>query len=257
MFILRGMAEMLVRCAREVRPLRGACLLSVLCCYGLLAQPRDLRGSLELINAPPQSTPVSAVSFSILNLDNRMGSGTLPDANGEFTLRQVTPGRYSLEIPVPGRIVGLELGSRRLDPDVFEIRLEDSGPLRIVVSLETAVLVIDAKGSLPDDAEVVAVVCPQDPWLTLRNSCGVSPVQNGKAMFSYKQPGKYRAFVVNLRFAGDVAKYGPRDPEFLRDRARLFEVVTGQENRIVAEYLDAETVQRAVQTAESTSKGPR
>jgi hypothetical protein len=48
------------------------------------------------------------------------------------------PGRYSLNLPFPGRVQVLALGSKSLMPIGFELQAGEAGPLQIVVSLKTA-----------------------------------------------------------------------------------------------------------------------
>src|SRR5215469_16232062 len=126
--------------------MRFACCAVVLMACALVTGPRqppfdptqppfDLPGYLELVDRPPEATPVEAMMVSLhpLVLDYDVQAWT--DRDGKFVLKNVKPGRYSLTLPFPGRIRTFAIGPKKLVPDEFGLDSSDTGPLQIVVSL--------------------------------------------------------------------------------------------------------------------------
>jgi hypothetical protein len=88
--------------------MRFACCAVLLLAYGLVTgrtQPTfDLPGHLELVDRPPEATPVEAMMVSLHPLVLDYDVQARPDRDGKFVLKNVKPGRYSLTLPFPGRI---------------------------------------------------------------------------------------------------------------------------------------------------------
>lgn len=113
----------------------------------------DLPGSLELVDLPPEATPVEAMMVSLRPLVLGYEIQAWPDRNGKFVLKNVKPGRYSLTLPFPGRIRTFAIGSKELAPDGFELNSSDVGSLRIVVSEKTTKVSVKV-GGYPANAPV-------------------------------------------------------------------------------------------------------
>jgi hypothetical protein len=233
--------------------MRFACRAVVLMACGLAtvrAQPTfDLPGRLELVDRPLEATPVEAMMVTLHPLVLDYDIQAWPDQNGKFVLKNVKPGRYSLTLPFPGRIRTFAVGSKELAPDGFELDSSDAGPFRIVVSLKTSVVFVKVLGVPSRRGDVVALLAPADPYLTLRESCSYNTLAEPQTTFRWVTPGKYRIFIVDAQFQSDVSAYAPRFPDFLKDQATAVEVREEGETEATARYVDGETIKQAVRRA--------
>ena len=168
-----------------------------------------------------------------------------PDPKGVFVLKHVVAGRYALEVPVPGRIISFTQGSRDLAPADFALSPSEAGALRIVVSLKSSEVLVEALG-VPGNSKLVVVLAPADALLTLRESCSYNELRGSQTKFSYVPLGTYRVFVVDKEFANDISVYAPRFPAFLRDRSAPFAVSPEGVTKVTATYVDPETIRQAV-----------
>lgn len=209
----------------------------------------DLPGSLELVDRPPEATPVEAMLVSLHPLVLDYEIQARPDRDGKFILKNVKPGRYSLTLPFPGRIRTFAIGSKELTPDGFELNSRDEGSLRIIASLKSSKVSVKALGIPSGRTGVVALICPADPYLTLRLSCFSNALTEPRTTFTYVPLGKYRIFIVDTEFSSDVAGYAPRFPDFLMDQATPVEASEDGEKEVTATYVDGETIKRAIREA--------
>jgi hypothetical protein len=234
--------------------MRIACFVVALVMFGcsINAQTHssfDFRGTLELVDLPPQATPVEAMLVTLHPIEPGYEIHAQPDRDGKFVLKNVTSERYSLTLPFPGRIRTLTNGSKELAPDGFELSSTDRGPLRVVVSLKTSTLAVNARGMPNASGRVFVVLAPSDPYLTLRLSCISNALTGMQTIFRFIPPGKYRLFVADERFLSDIAAFAPRFPDFLIDHSTPVEVSEEGEANATATYVDGETIKQAVQKA--------
>jgi hypothetical protein len=209
----------------------ACCALAMVICSSLSSQTSstfDLSGRLELVDLPPDPTPVEAMLVTFRGLENGRVIQAQPNKAGIFALENVPPGRYALQLPFAGRIQTFTNGSRALAPDGFDLSSSRSGPIRIVVSLKTSVL-----------------LAPADLHLTLRESCISNALNGRETTFQFVPPGKYRIFVVDSALQNDIAVYAPRYPEFLKDRSTVVEIPQDG-TKATATYIDPETIKLAV-----------
>jgi hypothetical protein len=205
----------------------------------------DLPGYLELVDRPAEATSVEAMMVSLhpLVLDDVEAR---PDRDGKFVLKNVKPGRYSLTLPFPGRIRMFAIGSKELATDGFRLHSSDAGPLQIVVSLKTSIVSVKVRGFPSQCGDIVAMLAPADPYLTLRESCSFNTLAEPRTTFRWVPPGKYRIFIVDSQFQSDVAACAPRFADFLKDQATPVEVSEEGETEATARYVDGETVKLAL-----------
>jgi hypothetical protein len=206
----------------------------------------DLRGRLELVDRPPEATPVEAMLVSFHPLAGGYDLQVTPDHDGKFVLKNVRPGRYSLTLPFPGRIRTFSNGSSELDPDQFDLSSSDPGPLRIVASLKTSTLYVTARGVPDKSQKVIALLAPADHYLTLRLSCFSAPLKEPRTTFPFIPPGHYRLFIADSQFGSEITAYAPRFANFLKDHSTSLEVQEDGETKATATYVDGETIRRAV-----------
>jgi hypothetical protein len=209
----------------------------------------NLFGSLELVDMPPEATPVEAMMVGLhpLLLDSEIQAR--PGRDGKFVLKNVKPGRYSLRLPFPGRIRSFAVGPEKLAPDGFELKSSNVGFLRIIVSVKTSKVSVKVRGLAGQYTGAVALLSPSDPYLTLRDSCISNALTEPRTTFMFVPLGKYRVFIVDEKFQNDVAAYGPRFPEFLKDQATTVEVSEEDATEVTATYVDGRTVERAIHEA--------
>jgi hypothetical protein len=206
----------------------------------------DLPGYLELVDRPAEATPVEAMMVSLHPLVLDYDVEARPDQDGKFVLKNVKPGRYSLTLPFPGRIRTFATGSKELAPDGFRLDSSDAGPLQIVVSLKTSIVSVKVRGFPSQRGDIVAMLAPADPYLTLRESCSFNTLAEPWTTFRWVPPGKYRIFIVDSLFQSDVAAYAPRFADVLKDQATPVEVREEGETEATAGYVDGETVKLAL-----------
>jgi hypothetical protein len=230
-------------------PMRIACCaLAMVICSSLSSQTSstfDLSGRLELVDLPPDPTPVEAMLVTFRGLENGRVIQAQPNKAGIFALENVPPGRYALQLPFAGRIQTFTNGSRALAPDGFDLSSSRSGPIRIVVSLKSSALSVTAVGVPSNSNSVVVLLAPADLHLTLRESCISNALNGRETTFQFVPPGKYRIFVVDSALQNDIAVYAPRYPEFLKDRSTVVEIPQDG-TKATATYIDPETIKLAV-----------
>jgi hypothetical protein len=155
----------------------------------------QIAGKLEVLNPPPAATPVDQFRVSLQNLDSLKVVGAQPDKFGNFLLKQVTPGRYALDLPVIARIRTFALGSKTLNPHEFTLDSTDSSPMLIVLTGKKSSLFINVNG-IPNSVKASAWLVADDPYL--RRSAGYSiSVSGNGAEFGHTPPGQYQLFVVD------------------------------------------------------------
>lgn len=209
----------------------------------------DLPGRLELVDQPPEATPVEAMMVTLHPLVLDYEIQARPDRDGKFVLKNLKPGRYSLTLPFPGRIRTFAVGSNELAPDGFELDSSDVRPLRIIVSPKTSILSVRVRGFPSQRGDTVVLLAPADPHLTLRESCSSNTLTELQTTFQWVPPGKYRIFVVDSQFQSEVAAYAPRFPDFLKDQATPVEVREEGKTDATATYVNSETIKQAVRQA--------
>ena len=120
-------------------------------------------------------------------------------------------------------------------------------PLQIVVSLKTAVLLVDISGIPDTNPTVVAMVFPSDPYLMPPDSGVLNPVRAHQTEFRYLTPGDYRLFVVDEEF--NVAITSPTVRDALKVQATAVQVRDHGETSIRAKYLPPDSIRQAITAA--------
>jgi hypothetical protein len=230
----------------------GLMAMTALPFFGQLpaTQTRRIPGTLELTDKPPSVTPLEFLMVTIRQLHGGYRSDAQPDRNGNFTLTNVLPGQYSLNLPFPGRVRVFAIGSKSLTPDEFELAAGESGPLRIVVSLKTAVLSVDISGIPESHPTVIAVVYPADPYLMPPDSGILNPVSGHQTQFRYLTPGKYTLFAVDEEFKWALTSSAVRDA--LKDKATTVQVRDDGETKATVTYIAPDAAREAITAAKWT-----
>lgn len=203
-----------------------------------------LSGTLVLVDKPIAATPVEYLGVAIQQLHGGLRFDARPDHDGNFTLTNVPPGRYSLNLPFPGRVQMFANGSRSLMPDQFEFKAGESGPLRIVVSLKTSVLSVDVSGISTNTSPVIAVVYPADPYLMPPYSGILNRVSGHQTQFRYLVPGTYTLFVADEDFKWALTSPAVRNA--LKDKATAVQVRDDGETKVTTTCLTPDTVRQAI-----------
>ncbi len=223
---------------------RFSWLWIVVACAGMAFAQQDpsldLKGSLVLLDTTPDTTPVAALSVAIYSPATFAMYRAQPDETGRFELRDVRPGHYRLEMGVPSRLVNFTVGGRDVSPAGFALNPDTSGPMRIVLSMKTGALTVNAEGA-PSNAPLAAVLVPNDEFLTLHAQFS-SPVTGAAGRFPFVPPGAYRVFVVDADLSGDLGARAELR-EALQEQATAVEVVAGQDTRVAARYIDRALVE--------------
>lgn len=209
----------------------------------------DLPGTLRLVDTDPFTTPVEYLPVALRSLDRSTVVTAVPDRTGRFNLSGLVQGRYAFDLSFPGRFVSVTLGGNSIALPEFELRHEDHGPLDIAVSLKSSDLSVEVRGVPSRDGQVVAILAPADPALTLRYSCYLNPLSGSHTEFRFVPPGTYRLFIVDDAVKSDVSGYAPRFPNFLKEQAPTFAIARDGGTKVTATYIDATTVQDSVKRA--------
>ena len=176
-----------------------------------IAQPVpaiNLKGSLEIVDGTSDTTPVSALSVALYSPSTFATYRAQPDQNGTFELKGVRPGHYVLEISMPSRLRTFTIGGRESSPAGFELMAGEKGPMHIVLSVESGALTVDVQGAGDMKARLVAMLAPDDEFLTLHSQV-MNPVSAGTTQFRFQSPGRYLLFIVDAEFSRDLE--GRRD----------------------------------------------
>jgi hypothetical protein len=213
----------------------------------------NIPGTLELVDKPPAATPVEFLMVTIRQLHGGYRFDAQPDHDGNFTLREVPPGRYLLHLSFPCRIRSFVLGSRSLMPDDFELRAGESSPLRIVASLKTAVLSVDISGIPGNHPALFAVLYPADPYLMPPDSGIGNPVSGRETQYRFLTPGRYTLFVADEDFKWALTSPAVRNA--LEDKATAVQVRDDGETKVTTTYIAPDAVRQAITAA--NWKNPR
>lgn len=217
----------------------------------LMAQtpPFNLPGTLRLIDKPPESTPVEALSFRVHPLSGGYDISAQPDRDGKFVLRNVQPGRYSLTFPMPGRIASFVIGTEELNPFDFELPANEHGPLSIVVSMKSATATVRVIGLESGQSDALALLVPFDSRLTLQTSCYSSQLTGPNTTFRFVPAGRYRVLVFNHKYSQDVSLYAPRDPGFLSGESVTIDASPDADAEVSVSYIPNDKVEAAINAA--------
>ena len=205
----------------------------------------DVPGVVELVDRPPDATPVEAVLFCVHQMDGVLEYCAQPNPNGQFILTKVQPGRYSLKFSMPGRITSFTDGAVQIDPQEFELGPGSEGPIRLVVSMRFGEVSVTVRGIPSGHTNVVALLVPADNYLTLRAGY-VNSIRGPQIAFPFLPLGKYRIFIVDQEISGRVAGYAPHFPDFLKNEGTPVEVATASPAQATATYLEVEKVEQAI-----------
>jgi hypothetical protein len=218
---------------------------------GTRTGPRiSIPGTLGLVDKPPSATPVEFLMVTIQPPNGGYRFDAQPDHDGNFTLKDVPPGRYSLNLPTRCRVQVFALGSKSLIPNDFELQAGESGPLRIVASLKTAVLSVDISG-LPDNHPTLfAVLYPADPYLMPPDSGIGNPVSGHETQYRFLTPGNYTLFAADEDFQWALTSPAVRNA--LKDKATAVQVRDDGETNVTTTYLTPDTVRQAIKAANWT-----
>lgn len=216
----------------------------------------DVKGSLHFEDTIAESTRPEMIWAKIRSLDTGADISARPNSSGEFLLQNVPAGHYRLQIDMPARIRSIQMDSASVNPLDFQILSQDTRKLEIVLSLAAAEVLVTPLG-LPAETEVVVILAPDDPMLTLQESCTVNAISNNRAHFQFLAPGKYRLFVADARFQADIARYGPRLPAFLANEANSVDASSVDAKAatpvsVTASYIPAQVVAEAIRQAAGT-----
>jgi hypothetical protein len=209
----------------------------------------DVTGVLQLVDKPPDATPVEALSFRIHPLAGGFDIAAHPDKDGRFVLKDVHRGRYSLSFPMPGRLQVLALGQESLAPGNFQLTSQNSAALSIVVSMKSATVIVRVQGLERYLRDAVALLVPAEDHLTLSETCYSLALTAPQAVFQFVPPGKYRVLIINAKYSNDVAAYAPRCPDFLADESVAIEASSSKDASATASYVPDETVADAIRLA--------
>lgn len=207
-----------------------------------------LQGILELVDRPPAATPVEALSFRLHPLGSGFDIEARPDRDGRFSIK-ARPGRYSLTFPMPGRIQTFAIGDERTGSRRIRPERGRSGTLLLVVSMRSVNVSVKVRAVPSGRSDVAALLAPADAHLTLRESCYLNHLSGPQTTFGFVPPGKYRIFIIDVEFQGDVAGYAARFPDFLKKEATSVEVLDSGQTEATATYLDGETIKEAIRQA--------
>ena len=209
----------------------------------------DVAGTLNLIDRPPEATPVEALTFQIRPLTGGFDVSATPDKDGRFVLRNAQPGRYSLVFPMPGRIEVFAIGARQLAPEDFELSSNHLGPISIVVSMKSATVAVRLIGVPTGQSDAIALLVPADNRLTLRESCYSKGLTSGETIFRFVPPGKYRLLVFNSKYLRDVSAYAPRVRSFLGRESVGVDASPERDATATLSFIKDETVEAAIREA--------
>ncbi len=207
-----------------------------------------LSGTLELVDTLPGAR-VEGISVSIHQRNGHHEMfRALPDRDGRFTLENVLPDHYSLEVHFPGRIQVFTLGSKSLVPSDFEITAGETGSFLIAVSMKGSALSVTVVGLPENHSSIRVVAWGTDPYLT-QNGYGTSRTlpSGNQTRFPYLTPGRYTLFVIDPEFQMALTNSAVRDG--LRDKATAVQVQEDGETKTTAHYISSDEVRRAVSSA--------
>jgi hypothetical protein len=137
------------------------------------------------------------------------------------------------------------LGSKSIKPDECEIKAGEKGPLRIVVSLKTAGVSVEITGMPENHKDMIALLSPADPYLTLHESGILNKVVGTHTQFRFIPPGKYTLLILDAEVQNNVA-FSAAVREALKDRATVVQVPEEGSVNVLATYVPAEVVQRVI-----------
>ena len=173
----------------------------------MLAPASELRGQLRIEGAPtaPQTpmhvtlTPVSP-SGAALGLYGNENKGTQVGSDGKFTIDQVPPGHYNLNIntlPRGGFLKSVRLGDDDVRFKPIEIKPGSEAQLTIVISTHGAKIEgqVDAAGGDPGRAGILVAPVGELHEFT-RFYYSVAADDHGKFRLLGLAPGKYKIFAL-------------------------------------------------------------
>lgn len=215
-------------------------------------QTFEIAGNLRLIDKPPEATPVEALSFQLHSLTGGPEIYGRPDRNGNFLLRNLQAGHYSLVFPMPGRLAVFATGTKDLSPSDFELISDNPGPLSIVVSMQSTDIAVSVRDFQSDRRNAVVLLVPFDDRLTLRTSCYANRLTGSETVFHFVPVGKYRVIVVKDKYEGDVSAYAPRIPAFLAHQSVTIEASSERNTAVSVSFIPDDVVDAAIKAAGGT-----
>jgi len=180
----------------DVQPGMGDVILT-------MAPGLDIIGQLHVEGQLPQPPPKFSVLLATGNTNGRRGNGVGPaevGADGKFTLKDVPPGEWDLQVnPIPrgAFLKSAMLGEKDVRFAMMQIEAGSDAPIRIVVSMHTAKISgeVDPAGGDPKGAAII--LAPTGKFHDLaRFYYGVTADDQGKFRIFGVAPGKYKIFAV-------------------------------------------------------------
>ena len=153
----------------------------------------DLSGKIEIENSGNSTNKLTPNQVNIQLVPQYQfgmpGSGSQMNDDGTFTLKNVLPAPWRLQLNSIGFIKAAWLGSVDVTNAPLDLSSGAVGVLRIVISTKTASI----GGSAPPGEQIYAMrIDPDAPPSNSNWSSGAQADQNGQYKFAALAPGKYR-----------------------------------------------------------------
>lgn len=163
----------------------------------------EAKGSIVLEGSDRKDFDFSSFFLSVEAADSSLfgGSGTEAKSDGTFTIPQISPGRYTLNVHPnagEGYVQSIQVGGE----DVFGKEVDGaalaSGGLRVVVRLDSAK--VSGTVEIPEDRKAnlrspTIVFVPADPRLRIASQFSIAPLdQTNSFELKNLRPGDYLAF---------------------------------------------------------------
>ena len=159
--------------------------------------PLEIKGTVHVTPDGAALPPMAQVFLQPIGIRAVQGVRAMVAPDGSFTLANVPPGHYTLNlgIPQPGYLKSVTLGDREMQPSDIDTSAA-TGPLQLTVSMAAAEIdgtVVGADGKPTGTDSVTIAPDPDQPdRTTLYRS--VRAGDNGKFIIPALPPGKYRLF---------------------------------------------------------------
>jgi hypothetical protein len=170
--------------------------------------------------------------------------------DGAFTLANMTPGRWRLQVLGASYVKSLMIGPKDVSPYGFDLAPGMAGPIRIVASNKTGSVLATVSATSDGSGPVSLLLAPADPDRLESGLARANSVdRGGHTTIPGIIPGRYRLFAFDTAEVWSLQQR-PEVLKALESHAQAIEVGEGDTAQATVDPVEASNLEEALQAAQ-------
>ena len=208
----------------------------------------DLKGSVQMDADGPRQQGLGFGQVILNSLDHPL-MASAPTGNvapdGTFTLSNVLPGRWRLNVSAAGYVKSVSLAGQPVSPFGFDIAAGASGPLTVVMGSSLASVTVHIAGDRPE-GQISALLFPADAERLGTGLERIGAATSGDSIqLEQIPPGRYRVLATDIQNPWPLVEM-PDVLRALESHTSMVEVTESGPTSTTVEIIPREELMRAV-----------